>query len=343
MTRAWVPLGLLPLLAAPFILAPGDARAIPFGLCLYALAVIFWLLLFRIEPDTRRAVVLGAGAGAAFAFCLTPLVNAVSRSPSGIADSSAGRGIAIAFFYVTAIILGAAIALERVRRARAPESDAGRDARVAAAHLLKICDTSVLIDGRIAEMAEAGFVDGELVIPQFILRELQSIADSSDQLKRNRGRRGLDIVKRLQEVKDITVSIPSTDFADEREVDHKLIRLAGDLGAVLITNDFNLNKVARVRSIKVLNLNDLVNALKTIYLPGEIVVTQVTRSGKEPGQGIAYLDDGTMVVVDGGAGYVGRQIRVVVTNIHQTTAGRMIFSRFEEAVGRKGEGEEKTP
>lgn len=340
MKRAWVLLALLPLIAAPFLLAPGDDRALPIGLGLYALGAVVWLLLLRLCSDSRRALVIGSACGALFAFVLSPLVFSISRSPSGIGDSTAGRAIAFVALYLASIVFGAAIALERVRRDVAEKVDAGPGP--AASPLLKVCDTSVLIDGRIAEMAEAGFVDGELVIPQFILRELQSIADSSDQLKRNRGRRGLDIVKRLQETKGITVSIPATDYADEKEVDHKLIHLAFDLNAALITNDFNLNKVARVRSIKVLNLNDLVNALKTIYLPGELIVTSVTRAGKEPNQGVAYLDDGTMVVVDGGAAYVGRPVRVCVTNIHQTTAGRMIFSRFEEAVGRKGEGEEKS-
>jgi uncharacterized protein YacL len=184
-------------------------------------------------------------------------------------------------------------------------------------------------------MAEAGFIDGTLVIPQFVLRELQGIADSSEQLRRNRGRRGLGVVEKLQAIKGIRVEIPIIDYADEREVDHKLIRLATDLGASLFTNDFNLNKVARVRSIRVLNLNDLINALKTILLPGEEITLVMTRAGKEQGQGVAYLDDGTMVVVDGGGNYVGKTVKVVVTNIHQTTAGRMIFTRFEE-VAKKG-------
>lgn len=340
MKRAWVFLALLPLIVAPFLLAPGNDLDLAIGLGLYVVGSVGWLVLLRLCSDSRRALAIGVAGGALFAFALSPLIHSISRSPSGIGDSPAGRAIGFVGVYLVSIIFGAAIALERVRRDLA-EKNTVMKLESELSPLLKVCDTSVLIDGRIAEMAEAGFVDGELIIPQFILRELQSIADSSDQLKRNRGRRGLDIVKRLQEIKGITVSIPATDFADEKEVDHKLIHLAFDLNAALITNDFNLNKVARVRSIKVLNLNDLVNALKTIYLPGELIVTSVTRAGKEPNQGVAYLDDGTMVVVDGGAAYVGRPIRVCVTNIHQTTAGRMIFSRFEEAVGRKGEGEEK--
>ncbi len=244
--------------------------------------------------------------------------------------------IAVLTWFVSRI----ALALET--RQTAAESRPGEPEISPSMPHLKICDTSVLIDGRLADMAQAGFVDGELVIPQFILRELQGIADSSEQLKRNRGRRGLDIVKRLQDIPDIKVSIPAKDFPEEREVDHKLMLLANETGAALVTNDFNLNKLARVRSIKVLNLNDLVNALKTIYLPGEEIQITVSRAGKEAGQGIAYLDDGTMVVVDSGASHVGHQIKAVVTNIHQTTAGRMIFTRFEDVVSKRGHTEDKS-
>lgn len=268
----------------------------------------------------RQRVALGALGGLFAGFLLTPLWSLPLwydiLTPAGVAAA-----------YIAPVIAGIFLAMEK--KAPSPIKVAQGTS--------KLCDTSVLIDGRIADMAVAGFVEGELIIPQFILRELQGIADSSEQLKRNRGRRGLDIVKRLQEIPGVSVSIPAKDYADEREVDHKLILLAEEQNASLITNDFNLNKLARVRSVKVLNLNDLVNALKTIFLPGEEITINVTRAGKEQGQGIAYLEDGTMVVIDSGASHVGKTIRVVVTNIHQTTAGRMIFTKFEDVVSRRAE------
>ncbi len=339
-TARWImPLLLLLLVPLPLLVAPRDARAIPGGLALYAIGLAAWWLSQRAEADRLRSTLIGALMGLAAAYLAMPLLRFLAYPPLEFGDSAAGHTLLVLALYLGLGLLGAGWGA-RVGAVSAAEG-IPRDVSSAPPPLRKICDTSVLIDGRIADMAEAGFVDGTLIIPQFILRELQSIADSAEPLKRNRGRRGLDVVKRLQEIEDVTVEITAADYPDEREVDHKLLRLATDLEASLITNDFNLNKVARVRSIKVLNLNDLVNALKTIFLPGEVIQTTVTRSGKEPGQGIAYLDDGTMVVVDGGAAHVGRQVRTVVTNIHQTTAGRMIFSRFEDVAGRKSEAEDK--
>jgi uncharacterized protein YacL len=194
----------------------------------------------------------------------------------------------------------------------------------------KLLDTSVIIDGRIADITETGFLEGTLVIPQFILRELQHIADSSDPLKRNRGRRGLDILQKIQKKPDIRVEISDMDFPEVREVDNKLVAMAKALNAKIVTNDFNLNKVAELRGVGVLNINELTNALRPVVLPGEDMRVYVLKEGKEYNQGIAYLDDGTMVVVDNGRRHIGQTIDVCVTSVLQTTAGRMIFSKLKE-------------
>jgi uncharacterized protein YacL len=191
----------------------------------------------------------------------------------------------------------------------------------------KVLDTSVIIDGRIADVCETGFLDGTLVVPQFVLKELQFVADSTDSLKRNRGRRGLDILSRIQKMAGVQVTISDADFPDIREVDLKLIELARTLHAEIVTNDFNLNKVAQLRGIGVLNINELANALKPVVLPGEYMKVFILKEGKEYNQGVAYLDDGTMVVVDNARRLIGRNIEVVVTSVLQTTAGKMIFGR----------------
>jgi uncharacterized protein YacL len=198
----------------------------------------------------------------------------------------------------------------------------------------KIFDTSVIIDGRVADISETGFMDGILLIPHFVLRELQQVADSADALKRNRGRRGLDILQRIQKMAGITVQFVENDYPAIREVDMKLIELAKEFEAKIVTNDFNLNKVAQLRGVEVLNINELANALKPVYLPGETMKVFILKEGKEFNQGIAYLDDGTMVVVDNARKMIGKTIDSSVTSVLQTTAGKMIFGRYEE---RRGE------
>jgi len=195
-------------------------------------------------------------------------------------------------------------------------------------HQYKVLDTSVIIDGRIADICETGFLEGTLVVPQFVLRELQQVADSSDSLKRNRGRRGLDILQKIQKMSHMRVQIVETDFPEVREVDLKLIELARRMNAKIVTNDFNLNKVAQLRGVPVLNINELANSLKPVVLPGESMHVFIIKEGKEAGQGVAYLDDGTMVVVDQAKKALGRTIEVCVTSVLQTTAGKMIFCRW---------------
>jgi uncharacterized protein YacL len=194
----------------------------------------------------------------------------------------------------------------------------------------KILDTSVIIDGRIADICETGFLEGPLIVPQFVLKELQHIAGSPDSIKRNRGRRGLDILQRIQKNVDMTVRIVDDDFPKIREVDAKLVALGKVLKGKVLTNDFNLNKVAELQGVTVLNVNQLANAVKPVVLPGEVMNVYIMKEGKEYGQGVAYLDDGTMVVVDNAKRYVGRNIDVAVTSVLQTTAGRMIFTRLKD-------------
>ena len=193
-----------------------------------------------------------------------------------------------------------------------------------------VLDTSVIIDGRIADICETDFVEGPLIVPQFVLLELQHIADSADNLKRARGRRGLDILNRIQKANSIEVKVVEEDYLEIKEVDAKLIALARELHAKIITNDFNLNKVAQLQGVTVLNINELANALKPMVLPGEVLHLQIMREGKEQGQGVAYLDDGTMVVVDNASRHLGREVEASVTSILQTTAGRMIFTTLKE-------------
>jgi uncharacterized protein YacL len=203
-------------------------------------------------------------------------------------------------------------------------------AEVQSRKTFKILDTSVIIDGRIADIAETGFLDGILVIPQFVLRELQMVADSADSLKRNRGRRGLDVLQRIQKMTTIPVQIVEDDFPSVREVDLKLIELAKVYEAKILTNDFNLNKVAQLQGVSVLNINELTNSLKPIVLPGELMRVFILKEGKEFNQGVAYLDDGTMVVVDNARKMIGKNVDISVTSVLQTTAGKMIFGKFDE-------------
>ncbi|MFO7245479.1 MAG: TRAM domain-containing protein [Thermaerobacter sp.] len=203
---------------------------------------------------------------------------------------------------------------------------AGRTAAGPVGSAAKVLDTSAIIDGRIAEIYEAGFLEGPLLIPQFVLDELRHIADSADPLRRNRGRRGLDVLARLQKELGADVRILA-DSEGSGEVDSRLVRLAQRLGARIVTTDFNLNKVAGLQGVRVLNINDLANALKPVVLPGEDMEVQIMREGKEPGQGVGYLDDGTMIVVEDGKPHIGSTIQVIVTSVLQTSAGRMIFAR----------------
>jgi uncharacterized protein YacL len=209
-------------------------------------------------------------------------------------------------------------------------------------HSAKVLDTSVIIDGRIADIAEAGFIDGMMVVPEFVLRELQTVADSTDGSKRQRGRRGLDMLQRMQSNTAIQVQIVSDDFPSIREVDLKLLELAKKWEAKVVTNDFNLNKVAHLHHVEVLNINDLANALKPVVLPGEKMTVLIQKEGKELNQGVGYLDDGTMVVIDHARKLIGRSVETTVTSVLQTASGKMIFGKLEEN-GKGGEPARPVP
>src|SRR6202046_1464916 len=215
-------------------------------------------------------------------------------------------------------------------------------------HFFKVLDTSVIIDGRVADIADAQFLDGTVIIPQFVLHELQLVADSADPLKRQRGRRGLEVLQRIQKMAHLEVQIVDEDFPQVPEVDLKLIELAKRYEAKIVTNDYNLNKVATLQGIEILNVNQLANALKPVVLPGETMRVFILREGKEYNQGVAYLDDGTMVVVDGARKMINKTIDITVTSVHQTTAGKMIFGRYDERGEQAravpaGGGSEATP
>ncbi len=204
-----------------------------------------------------------------------------------------------------------------------------------------VLDTSVVIDGRIADVAETRVIDQPLIVPRFVLQELQGIADSSDKLRRNRGRRGLDILNKLQKSTEIEVKIHDGDIPELvgiREVDQRLVVLAKHLGGRVVTNDYNLNKIARLQGVEVINLNDLANALKPVVLPGEALVVKILKRGEEPGQGIGYLDDGTMVVTEHGQQHLGETVRLTVTSVLQTSAGRMIFGRMDQPLANQTPG-----
>lgn len=271
--------------------------------------------------------VLGILSGGLFNLMVEPLF---ASSPPALLTA---KGVSLLFFSYIGLLL--ALRVEKdpglLLRGKRPAGEP------APALNNKILDTSVIIDGRIADLCETGFLEGSYIIPQFILQELQHIADSSDSLKRARGRRGLDILHRIQKMVDIDVRIVDDDFPSIKEVDSKIVALGKRMSAKIVTNDLNLNKVAELQGVRVLNINQLCNALKPVVLPGETMRVFVLKEGKESGQGIAYLDDGTMIVVDEARRWIGKNIDVVVTSVLQTTAGRMIFTRMREEPERERE------
>jgi uncharacterized protein YacL len=267
--------------------------------------------------DARRIV--GGAAGLLVGAILANLVNlGLSPNIQQPEMSLAVYGLMLVVFCLVGMQLGSSKAKEFVKKEEPPT---GRQDKT-----IGILDTSVIIDGRIADVCETGFLDGNLIIPQFVLKELQAIADSSESTKRTRGRRGLDILNKIRKQAFVKIIIDDTDYPSIKEVDQKLIAMAKERGLAILTNDFNLNKVAEVHSLPVLNINQLANSLKPIVLPGETMRVQIIKEGKEHAQGVAYLDDGTMVVVDNGKKYMSKTMEVTVTSVLQTTAGRMIFA-----------------
>jgi uncharacterized protein YacL len=311
---------------AGLALGPSLGIAAP-NVWLGAAGLLVGLLAVLLERQARRVPVdrlfwgaTGGILGVGFGLGLGSALGAVVPGAGPL-----GRGL----FALLLAYLGSMVALakrdelEDMSSKLFPRATAGRD-------ICKILDTSVIIDGRIVDVCETGFLEGTLLVPQFVLRELQQLADSSDGLKRNRAKRGFDVLERLQRISKVSVQIDSRDFPQVREVDRKLLELAKVTGGKVVTNDYTLNKLAGLSGVAVLNVNELANALKPVVLPGEPMHVHIVKEGKEAGQGVAYLDDGTMVVVDHGKRFLGQTVDVAVTTVLQTTAGRMIFARPRE-------------
>lgn len=322
----WI-LRILVILAGPtvgyFQVSP-DARGILIGTAVALFILFVETIIARIPLDTLIAAVLGAVVGLITAKLLDYTVYLMENPKLYELMHTYSLLIKIAFAYLGLVIAvrkkGELSLLDRDIFARGTTTRHGGQE-------LKILDTSAIIDGRIADICDAKFLSATLIVPRFVLKELQDIADSSDSTKRARGRRGLEILSRLQECPEVTVKIFDKDFPEIKETDIKIIQLAKDLQAKVLTTDFNLNRVAAIEGVTVLNVNDLSNALKPIVLPGEPMSIFVVKEGKEKDQGVGYLDDGTMVVVEEGRRYIGKKIDVLVTSIIQTSAGRMIFTR----------------
>lgn len=304
----------------PFAWAPAVSGIAGGGLAALATFLALWLR--RADPLVLITGSVGALAGTGFG-----LLTVYVARQAAVMQGEHGQFLSLAppllGAYIGLVVGTAKSAFLRIGLSAEPGE------QPATGHG-KVLDTSVLIDGRIADVAEAGFAEGHLVVPRFVLHELQMVADSADSARRNRGRRGLDVVQRLQKMPGIRLEVSAQDFPAVREVDLKLIEFARLTGSKLVTNDFNLNKLAQVQGLTVLNINELANAVKPVVLPGETMRVFILKEGKEHNQGVAYLDDGTMVVVDNARRMISKTIDVTVTSVLQTTAGKMIFGRLDE-------------
>jgi len=302
--------------------APGAAA---FGLALGLAVVLFEIRLKGVSLKRLMGAALGLLLGILGAYLISLVLGAGLQGHASLPFLQVGALLAMSY-------LGLALGLSKGEMLNLTLMGGILGSEKGGKQFFKILDTSVIIDGRIADVAATGFLDGTLVIPQFVLRELQLVADSPDALKRNRGRRGLDILQRLQKMSHLTVQILEDDYPHVRDVDMKLIELARDYNCKIVTNDFNLNKMAQLHGVEVLNINELANALKPVVLPGESMRVFILKEGKEYNQGVAYLDDGTMVVVDNAKRMISKTIDITVTSVLQTTAGKMIFGKFDERV-----------
>ena len=307
-------------------LAPFGLRGAPAA----GIGLLLALVILLAELRLSRAGVgglLGGALGAVWGMFSALLVTLIISRTSQPEPTKAFLEYAALFAFV---YLGLMLGSQSGRKLNVAVPSAMPSVEPQPLESIKLLDTSVLIDGRIADVCEAHFLDGVLAVPQFVLHELQLVADSSDSLKRQRGRRGLEVLQRMQKMPNVDVRIFERDLLPAGDVDHKLVELARRLGAKIVTNDFNLNKVATVQGLAVLNVNQLANALKPVVLPGEPMRVLILREGKEPNQGVAYLDDGTMVVVDGARRMINKSVDIQVTSVHQTTAGKMIFGRLDD-------------
>ncbi len=312
--------------AAVFAAAAPSALSMPAAL---AIGVIVGILIVLVEIRLRRVALkrlLGAAVGLIVSVAVAALVSAGLGSGAG----SGILGLLSLGFLLLAAYVGISVGSAKGDLINLNAIDLFRSEEEPT-DVQKLLDTSVIIDGRITDIAATGFLEGPLVVPQFVLWELQLVADSSDGIKRNRGRRGLDILQKLQKSSMIDIRILENDYPHLKEVDQKLIELAKEIGAKIITNDYNLNKLARLHDVPVLNINELANAVKPVVLPGETMQVLILKEGKEHNQGVAYLDDGTMVVVDNARRQISKTIEITVTSVLQTTAGKMIFGRHDDS------------
>jgi uncharacterized protein YacL len=305
----------------------GPYKGLVVGIVIGLFGILFDIFLKKVEPLTVFKGMIGLALGLLFArLILLPVLdmNLVQATESRYLS----LGLSLLFGYLGIILtLKMAIPIPSGMGLEHLEGD-----NVGTIYVL---DTSVIIDGRIADVCEPGFIEGVFIVPHFILQELQYIADSSDSLKREKGRRGLEVLRRMQHMDNLTVKVVSRDFPKIREVDAKLVALAKEIGGKIITKDFNLNKVAELQGVLVLNITELASALKPAILPGESMNVFILKEGKEMNQGVAYLEDGTMVVVENGRRYIGKNIEVIMSSVLQTAAGRMAFAKTRDSVARE--------
>jgi len=299
----------------------------------FIIGLVVALLVIRVEQDIRK-LSLRVIAGGVIGMIIGLLIALILGFGLNMVIKITQNQQAVPWIYL--LLTGILCYLGLVLGSKKAEEFNFRPAESKGSVDNRLLDTSVIIDGRIADICDTGFVDGELIVPRFVLNELQFIADSSDSMKRSRGRRGLDVLNRMQKSSAINIEIVEQDFPKIKGVDSKLVALAQKLNAKLMTNDYNLNKVAELQGVRVLNVNELANAMKPVVLPGEQMLVKIIREGKEQGQGVGYLDDGTMIIVDSAQKMINMNVEVVVTSVLQTTAGRMIFTELKEAAEKKG-------
>lgn len=297
----------------------------------FIVGLLIALIVIKIEKDIRKLslkVIIGGVAGMIIGLVIALIFSFGLNFVSKIRANE--QAVPWIYLLITGIFsyLGLVLGSKKIEEFNFARNDSKPS------HDNRILDTSVIIEGRIADICDTGFIEGNLIVPRFVLNELQLVADSSDSMKRLRGRRGLDVLNHLQKTSNVNIEILEQDFPKIKGVDGKLVALAKQLNAKLLTNDYNLNKVAEIQGIRVLNINELANAMKPVVLPGEQMTVKIIREGKEAGQGVAYLDDGTMIIVDNAQKMVNMNVKVVVTSVLQTTAGRMIFSELKEVMDK---------
>ena len=313
----------------------GLALSLVVGAAFGILVILVESRIARLELKSMAGAVLGVFAGAIGANMISLVLTRSIQSADGAIHGADNVNVIHILILIAMIYIGLACGTYCGTRIKW-SAGGGLFSEDSTRKTSKILDTSVIIDGRVADICKTGFLEGALIVPHFVLRELQQIADNADSAKRNRGRRGLDVLEKIKSSQGVVVKIIEKDYPEVKEVDLKLIELAKEINGKIVTNDFNLNKVAQLRGVDALNINELANSLKPVVLPGETMRVFILKEGKEYNQGVAYLDDGTMVVVDNARRMIGKTINTQVTSVLQTTAGKMIFGRFPEEPDNQG-------